>query len=365
MYGDYPDLSNVKRVLVVKLRHLGDVLLASPVFSELKKSMPAALIDAYIYEEAKPMLEGHPDIHELIGYPRAWKKKSFFHRFLKEWALFRKIRKKRYDLVVNLTEGDRGIFVAKVSRAKIRVGFAPKGKWKKKFMTHVVKQCPGLRHTVERNLDALRRIGIFPNLEGRELFFQVKGEVLASMKEKVGQRPFILIHPTSRWRFKCWSVEQMRALIERLLKAGKRVVLTAGPDPIEIKMVAAIGEQLDVEVFAGKTTLKELGALIHLSELLICVDSVPFHMASALKHPVVALFGPTSEITWGPWRNPRARIISQNFSCRPCYMDGCGGSKYSDCLQTLPVENVIRAIDSLSSLKLKVFSEVGASCPRV
>ena len=347
-YGDYPDLSGVKRVLVVKLRHLGDVLLTSPVFTHLKKAMPGALIDAYIYEEAKPMLEGHPAIHALTCYDRAWKKKGFFYRVRKEWALLREIRKRGYDLVVNLTEGDRGVLMARVSGAKIRVGFAPKGRWQQKLITHIVKHCPGLRHTVERNLDALRRIGIFPKEEERNLFFQVKGDVLSAMREKVGSSPFILIHPTSRWRFKCWSIEHMRTLIQRLLSNGKRVVLTAGPDPVEIAMVEAIAKGLDIKVFAGQTSLKELGALIYFSEMLICVDSVPLHMASALKHPVVALFGPTSDITWGPWRNPKARIVSQNFSCRPCYMDGCGGSKHSDCLQTLPVESVMRAIDSLS-----------------
>lgn len=356
MYGDYPDLSKVKKVLVVKLRHLGDVLLTAPVFTHLKKAMPGALVDACIYEEARPMLEGHPDIHALIGYDRAWKKKGFFHHFCKEFSFFRKIRRSRYDLVVNLTEGDRGILIAMLSGSNIRVGFAPKGRWQKKQITHVVKHCPGLRHTVERNLDALRRIGIFPDLQTRELFFEVGSSVAASMREKVGDRPFILIHPTSRWRFKCWSTSHMRSLIERLLDAGKRVILTAGPDPVEMSMIADIAKGLNVEVFAGKTTLKELGALIVLSEMLVCVDSVPLHMASALKHPVVALFGPTSDITWGPWRNPRARVVSQNLACRPCYMDGCGGSKYSDCLQTLPVENVMRAIHSLSEKVLPLAS---------
>jgi heptosyltransferase-3 len=353
-YGDYPDLSGVKRVLVVKLRHLGDVLLTTPVFTHLKKAIPGALIDAYVYEEAKPMLEGHPLIHDLIGYDRKWKKKGFFHRLRKEWSQLRAIRKKRYDLVINLTEGDRGVFVALVSGAKIRVGFTPKGKWKKKLFTHVVKHCPGLRHTVERNLDAIRRIGIFPGSEERGLFFQVKGDVLLSMRQKVGLSPFTLIHPTSRWRFKCWSVDLLRTLIQRLLNDGKRIVLTAGPDPIETAMVQLISEGLDVIVLAGRTSLKELGALILLSEMLVCVDSVPLHMASALKHPVVALFGPTSDVTWGPWQNPKARIVSQNFSCRPCYQDGCGGSKYSDCLQTLPVESVLRAIESLSGRVLKM-----------
>ena len=76
---------------------------------------------------------------------------------------------------------------------------------------------------------------------------------------------------------------------------------------------------------AGKLTLKELAALIQKSKALVCVDSVPLHIASALKTPVVVLFGPTSEKNWGPWRNPSARVLTQAFTCRPCYQDGCAG----------------------------------------
>ncbi len=345
-YGNYPDLSGVRKILVVKLRHLGDVLLTGPVFDALKTAMPQVQIDAYIYEEAKPMLEGHRAVSTLLGYDRKWKKLGLFARLKKELCLLRQIRKGKYDLVVNLTEGDRGAMAARVSGAKIRVGFTPKGKWQKKLYTHVVKHCPGVRHTVERNLDAVRCIGIFPEEHERELFLRVDDRDVQSMRAMVGKEPFILIHPTSRWRFKCWPVAKMRGLVDALIKKGKRVVLTSGPDPIEREMVAEIAEGFNVQVLAGKISLQELGALIGLSEVLVCVDSVPLHMASALKKPVVAIFGPTSDVTWGPWRNPRARVVSQNFPCRPCYQDGCGGSKYSDCLHTLSLKRVIEAVDS-------------------
>src|SRR4029077_20032048 len=108
------------------------------------------------------------------------------------------------------------------------------------------------------------------------------------------EAPFVLIHPTSRWRFKCWPAPKMRQLAERLLREGKRVIVTSGPDPIEMEMAQEISQGLDILNLGGKVSLKELGALIDRSELLICVDSVSFHMASALKKPVVALFGPTS-----------------------------------------------------------------------
>ncbi len=180
------------------------------------------------------------------------------------------------------------------------------------------------------------------------LFLDVPDEA----KEKVAKMvdgPFVIIHPTSRWRFKCWPVEKMRLLTEELIQRGKRVVFTSGPDVVETEMVEKIVKGLDVINLSGKTSLKEFGALIDMSELLVCVDSVAFHMASALKSRVVAIFGPSSDVTWGPWRNANARIVTQDLSCRPCYMDGCGGSKMSDCLATLPVEKVLRAIESLES----------------
>ena len=341
-YGDYPELINVKKILLVKLRHLGDVLLTGPVFSALKQAVPEAEVDAYIYQEALPMLEGHPDVDRLIGYDRNWKKEGFFSRLGKEFAVLREIRKNGYDLVVNLTEGDRGVFAALASKAKVRVGFRPKGKWQQKSLTHLVKDCPSPRHTIERNLDVLRRIGIFPPEESRELYFHVPEDAREKARSLVGAGPFVLIHPTSRWRFKCWPISKMRQLAERLLNEGKRVVLTSGPDPIETEMAREISQGMEVLNLGGTISLKELGALIELSQVLICVDSVPFHLASALKKPVVALFGPTSDTTWGPWRNPHARIVSLQRSCRPCHLDGCGGSKRSDCLESLPLEAVLR-----------------------
>lgn len=337
-YGNYPDLRGVKKILVIKLRQLGDVLLTGPVFHVLRKRFPEAKLHAYVYKESFDMLEGQVD--QLIGYDRGWKKLGFFGRVAKELRLWKQLRREGYDLVINLTEGDRGAIAAKAAKARIRVGFKPKGRWQKKLYTHVVKDCPSLRHTVERNLDALRRIGIFPEEDERILTMKVS-------EERVVEGDFVLVHPSSRWRFKCWPEKKMRELTKWLIGKGKKVVFTSGPDKVETEMVGRIVEGLDVINLSGEITLKQLGALIRDCEYLVCVDSVPFHMASALKSKVVAIFGPTSEVTWGPWQNPKARVVTKNVSCRPCYMDGCGGSKMSDCLATLGVGDVIRAIDSL------------------
>lgn len=347
-YGNYPDLTQVRRALVMKLRHLGDVLLAGPVFSALKKAIPQARIDAYVYRQTSPMLEGHPAVSQILQYDLEWKKLSNWSRLRKEIALLQQIRNGQYDLVFNLTEGDRGAVAAYFSKAPIRVGIDSR-----KIYTHRVKNCPSPRHTVERHLDAVRRIGIFPSIEEKELHLSVPAEAFDSIRRLVSFEKYILIHPSSRWRFKCWPPSKTAALARRLIERGWRIVFSSGPPEDEIHMVREIIRELPEDRvcnLAGRLSLKELAALIKMSRALVCVDSAPLHMASALKSPVVALFGPTSDSAWGPWLNPCARIAQTQMSCRPCFLDGCGGSKMSDCMQAISVDQVLSDLEVVAKI---------------
>lgn len=347
-YGNYPDLSLVKKILVIKLRHHGDVLLSSSVFSLLKKACPDATIDAYIYRDTSPMLEGHSAIDELILVDRKGAHRSLLKRFFCDMRLLLSFRKKKYDMVINLTEGDRGAIVASFCGSKVRVGFERKKK--NTMYTHVVKHCPTPRHTVEKHLDVLRCIGIFPKEEERDLFFHVPSTAIERIAPLVPAEGYVLIHPVSRWRFKCLPAEAIGAVISELVMMGKKVVVSAGKDPIEIEIIDKILSFCPsdgVVSLAGKTCLKELGALIQKAELVLCVDTVALHIASALKTPVVALFGPTSEINWGPWMHSRSRVLFRAMSCRPCGKDGCAGSKMSDCLFTLSPTTIVEAAKQL------------------
>ncbi|MDJ0652450.1 MAG: putative lipopolysaccharide heptosyltransferase III [Simkaniaceae bacterium] len=345
------DFAKIKRVLVAKLRHHGDVLFSSPVFSILSERFPHLEIDAYLYKETLPMLEGHPGIADFLLYEKSWKKLPFFKRYLQEMKLLRKIRRGGYDLVINLTEGDRGAIAAKVSRARYAVGFDPRGdgmKGKKKCYTHLIQHTPKPRHTVEKQLDALRCLGLFPTPKERDLFFHIPEKVTEGVSQRLPEN-FVLFHPVSRWMFKTLPPETMAAAIRYLQERGEKVVLTASPDPIEIAMNQRIAKlSPGVIDLSGKISLKKLGAIIAKSRLLVTVDSVPLHLASALKKPVIALFGPTCDQNWGPYRNPAARVIRMPVSCRPCYQPGCGGSGKSDCLEILPVSKIIEALHTFS-----------------
>jgi heptosyltransferase-3 len=206
---------------------------------------------------------------------------------------------------------------------------------------------------VELNLDALRRIGIQPDAAERALVL-VPGDAADAhanallAQHGLAAKGFVHIHPTSRWLFKCWSEQNMTALIGQLQQRGETVVVTAAPDEREQAMVRTILAPLAQPVIdlSGQLSLKQLAALTARARLFIGVDSAPMHIAAAMQTPAVALFGPSGEIEWGPWQVAH-RVITSDHPCRPCGNDGCGGGKVSECLTTLPVARVLDAANAL------------------
>ena len=347
MVGDAVALESCARALVMKLRHHGDVLLATPVLSVLKAQAPHLEIDALVYDDTAPMLAGHPSLSQLHTVGRKWQTRGPFERLSHETALFRRLRSRRYDLIVNLTEHPRGAWLARALRPRYSVApkMASRGAFWKSSFTHLYPMVPR-RHQVEVNLDALRRIGVQPPLVGRKLVFVPGREAEAHVASLVPEKDFIHMQPGSRWRFKCWTAEKNAELIDRLASEF-RVVVTSAPSAEEVEFNRQIFAQTNRQaVNLAGLPIKELGALTARARLFIGVDSMPMHLAAAMGTPTIALFGPTGEMEWGPWR-VAARVVTSRHSCRPCGQDGCGGGKVSECITTLSVEQVHEAVREL------------------
>jgi heptosyltransferase-3 len=346
MVKDAVPLGECGRALVVKLRHHGDVLLAAPVFSVLKAHAPTLEIDALVYDDTAPMLAGHPALSKLHVIGRRWRSLGPLERLRHERRLFGELRARGYDLIVHLSEQPRGAWLARTLGARFAVGPVDRdrGGWWHKSFTHLYPLVRN-RHHVEVNLDALRRIGVQPGMNERKVVF-VPGDAAEARVRDLVVEPFVHMHPASRWRFKCWPAERNAALADRLADEGHRVVMTAAPDETGF-IDEILGKMKSQPVnLAGKVSLKELGALIARARLFIGVDSMPMHLAAAMGVPTVALFGPSSEVIWGPW-NVEQRVVTTTHSCRPCGVDGCGGSKVSECLTLLGVEPVYAAAQEL------------------
>lgn len=355
MVADAIELGAIERVLVVKLRHHGDVLLASPVLAVLKRQAPHLAIDALVYEDTADMLALHPALDTLHTLAR--RRSSGFARLREELALWRRLRARRYGLLVHLTEHPRGATLARTLGVKASVAPARSGKakWWSKSFTHLYPLARnGTRHTVESNLDALRRIGVQPPLDARRLVLVAGAAAEATVdrlleSHRLEPGGFIHLHPASRWRFKCWPAASTAALIDALDAAGHRVVITAAPASDERRLVAEIlaaARSRPVDL-SGALSLKDLAALTARARLFVGVDSAPMHIAAAMGTPVVVAFGPSGEHEWGPWQVPHRVVVSNAHRCRPCGLDGCGGGKVSECLTQLPVGAMLGAAREL------------------
>jgi heptosyltransferase-3 len=357
MLKDKIPLEQINNALVIKLRHHGDVLLSSPVFSVLKAHAPHVRVDALVYAETAAMLTGHPAIDTVYSLDRRWRQLGVFGYLGNELALLMTLRRRHYDLIIHLTDHPRGAWISHLCQARWAVTRKVKGRgrwWQSAFTHFFSTPSHALRHTSELHLDALRRIGVYPAESERRLFLapgadaELRLDSLLTGLAIDGGR-FIHIHPASRWYFKCWPVEKMAALIDRLHSDGHQVVLSAAPDAAEMQMIEDIQRRLQrpAHSLAGQLSLKELAALTARARLFIGVDSAPMHIAAAMRTPVVALFGPSGDKEWGPWKVAHRVVASEVHFCRPCGMDGCGGSKVSDCLVSLPVDKVFAAVQEL------------------
>jgi len=340
MVRDAVPLGECRRALVIKLRHHGDVLLASPVLSLLKSR--GLEVDALVYDDTAPMLDAHPALSELHTVGRTWRHEGPLKRISLERALYGDLKLRGYDLIVHLSEQPRGAWLARSLGARYSV--APKvrdrGRFWAQSFTHLFPIIHR-RHMVEVNLDALRRIGLQPGPQEKKVTFVPGDEAARRVDAILDGEPFVHLHPASRWKFKCWPAEKNAELIDRLAAQGIRTVVTAAPDAEEVGLVEQILEKAQSAPLnlAGQLSIKELGAVAARARLFIGVDSMPMHLASAMGVPTVALFGPSGEMEWGPW-GTRSSVVSTTHSCRPCGQDGCGGGKVSECLTLLPVDAV-------------------------
>ena len=358
---DAVPLSEIRRVLVTKLRHHGDVLLTSPVYSTLKRAAPHAEIDALVYLETAPMLANHPAIARIHTIDRDWKRRGTVAHALAEGRLLRELVARRYDLLLHLTEHPRGLTLAHLLRPRFAVtreradgGWL----WRRRF-THfyrLPRQTP--RHAVEANLDALRRIGVYPDAADKKLVLvpdaaaHARADVLLR-EHGLAPMNFVHAHPGSRWRFKCQPAASSAALFDRIVAGGHRLVITGAPDSSEralideIRAIVSPSTRAQLVDLAGQLTLPEVAALTARARVFVGVDSAPMHIAAAMGTPTLVLFGPSGEHEWGPWMVPQRVVVSGAYPCRPCGIDGCGGGKVSECLTTLDVAVVYAQFEAL------------------
>jgi heptosyltransferase-3 len=348
-------------ILVIKFRNIGDVLLTTPVFANLRAAYPDARICALVNSGTEEMLTGNPDIDRVFVYNRGVKQLSRTARLREELKLLLAVRRERFDTVFSLTEGDRGAVAAFFSGARTRIGVDSYGRGmpcKSHMFTRVIKPPDPSLHTVEHNLFYLQTVGIATPFRRVAFHFSpADAETVETMLAEHGARcgSFFHAHLTSRWMFKTMPpATAARAVDLFSARTGQAAVFTAAPVEHELAYLRKVRDLCTTATIdlGGRLTLKQLGALSTAATCFVGVDSAPMHIAAALDVPVLAFFGPSSAGNWGPWDNRcqtnpytagrglqtggRHVVLQSDRPCVPCNRDGCNGSKISDCLDFGP-----------------------------
>ncbi len=340
MTREKPDRSAMefREILIIKPSSLGDIIDALPAVGAIRRRFPSARISWLVKSEWAAILKGHRAIDEVIAVPFRW---------MGIPPLIRAVRKRPFDLVVDLQGLLRSAILGYATKASVRIGFAAAREGAPWFYTDRVSIPEGTVHAVDRCLRVSRALGC----DGDAIDFDIpsSAEIATGVRRLLSQSglsnpaPFAVIHPTARWESKKWEPARFAALADWLIREKKLPIVFVGGKG-EHEEVGRILQQMKQPAInlAGKTTLPELAELIRQARFFISNDSGPMHLAAAVGTPVLALFGPTDPRKIGPYGAGHT-VIRKETGCFGCGRNRC--VRGNECMKAISVDEVIRTIE--------------------
>ena len=337
------------RILVVRTDRLGDVLLSTPVARALRQKFPQAYISMLVSPYTKDVLDGNPNIDEIITFDKDAKHAQGLWATLK---FVRRLKKKRFDLAVVLHPTMRMhalVFLAGIPR---RLGYDHKfGFLLTDRIKHTKQQ--GQKHESEYALDLVRYLGIEP-IE-KNLFMPLKeaseawAEGLFSQEQIRDNDKLLVIHPAASCHSRIWPPERYAQVADQLAgQYGFKVIIVSGSKDTQNAKEVIKYMRTKALNLAGKTSISQLASLLKRSQLFISTDSGPMHVASALGIPVITIFGRSqsglSPQRWGPL-GVKSKILHKTAGCTVCLAHNC--QKDFACLKATTVEDVLLAAESI------------------
>lgn len=346
------------KILLIKLRHHGDVLLTTPVIDALKQAYPNSQIDILVYAETAPVLRDNTQIHRIYTIDRQWKKLGFRQHWQHERALYQALKSQKYDHIINFADQWRAAILVKLL-GRPSIGYAFKKRdnalWRASHSQLLHHSGFEAEHMVQTNLAALQPFRLPAHIIPR-LRMDISDATRQSFHRKLRHQgwqgeSYIAIHPGARWFFKCWDDDKMAQLLQKLLDNGHHLLLTAAPDERETTMLSNLLAQLTIPPnrhiwhFSGSLSIPELAAAIEGSRLFIGVDSLPMHITAALNTPQVALFGPSHVFRWRPYSDKAKIIWAGDFGALP-HPDSINTNDETRLLSAIPVDAVWQAVQT-------------------
>jgi len=328
-----------ERILVIKLRYVGDVLLATPVLSRLRESFPKAHLAMLVNPVTDDVVRDHPVLDEVLVLERG--------NLARQWRFVRDLRRRRFDLVIDLTDGDRSALLSWLSSAPVRLGYNSEGRWRGALYTQVVEADRFAMHTVRYHSKAMEALGLAGSPPAPFLAVAPEARREADRLLRVagvdGARQFVCLHPGARWWFKAWPADRYAALADLIQQETPAQALFLGGDQEQsLESRIADGMKTPFRSLIGKTGLRALAAVLERAALMVSNDNGPMHMAAALRVPVVGLFGPSDPAIWGPWGDGH-RTFYKGLDCRACFHPDCFRGE-QNCMRLITLEEVWQAV---------------------
>ena len=337
------DWQNIERVLVVRLRSIGDTVLSTPSLFALKRFLPHASIDILLEDWVAPVLDGFPYVDNVVTFQRG----SASARA----RVARRLRATRYEVVYNLHGGTTATFLTRATGAKHRVGYQA---YQYARLHNHLSPSPLLlwereqTHSVEQQLALLGWTGI-PVSDRPPTQLAVTEQATAAVESRLESAglidaPFAVIHPAAAFATKQWAAENFAHVATEL--AGKGLPIVAIATPKETHLIDELKRNTPAPVLAlTDLSLPEITALVERSRLFVGNDSGIAHIAAAVKAPLVVIFGSSNRAHWRPWATAAAEIVYEEMECQPCHGYFCEKFEQPECIKRVPVEKVMASVD--------------------
>lgn len=339
-----------ERLLIIRPSSLGDVVRTVPVLVSLRRAYPKAQIDWLVNDAFLPAVQHHPDLSRAIPFPRKKVGEQVRHlrlAELRDWARAN-LREPRYDLVLDLQGLARSGLMAWLTRAPRRVGFSDARELGWLGLNQRVHMPEGSHH-VDRYLHVLREIGIEPIADLR-LYPSPDDRAAVASDERLRGR-YIVISPATRGLGRAWPIERYAELTKALLARSREfrldaVAVVGLPNekaycaPVS-SLASSAGTIIDL---VGQTSIGRLMAVLEKSALVVCNDSAAMHLAVAFNRPLVALLGPTSIETSGPYR--RSEDVLSGRRAEDVGVRHRDVARASEIMRRIPFSDVVRACEN-------------------
>ena len=341
------DKQKIRKVLVLRLGAIGDVIRTTPMLRELRRMLPDARIDYLVNYNIKEVLEGNPNIDRIIGlkgqiYGRSFKTLKTFYNAEKE------IRKEKYGLLINLEPHYLSQMFALLCNIPIAIGWDRLGGG---FALNNKVKYEGTANEIEKALEVLKFIGRYRKKTDLEIYLSKGDEAFArrSIKSKGIKRKKVVMSPSgTRNAFasetqRRWPAEKYKELAERLIECGFLIIFVG--DKYDKGVIKEVSKNLKKEDYidtSGRTTIKQMAAIIKECDLFISHDSGPMHIAAAVQTPIIALFGPTNPRRAAPMTK-NTHVIYKKKKNEPEQYNvyGCYINKKKDYINRITVDEVL------------------------